>query len=78
MFPLPAPADGARVDRLGGVPAAVVRGRQVSLGLHPAAELALAVGADLRGNSRDFEMCPKVATIGFLKKTCLMSTYTTY
>ena len=43
----PAPADGARVDRLGGVPAAVVRVRQVSLGLHPAAELALAVGADL-------------------------------
>ena len=45
---LPAPADGARVDRFGGVPAPVVRGRQVPLGLLPAAELPLAVRADLR------------------------------
>ena len=48
---LPAPADGARVDRLGGVPAPVVRVRQVSLSLHPGSELALAVGADLQGGN---------------------------
>ena len=43
----PAPADDTRVDRLGGVPAAVVLVLQVPLGLPPAAELALAVRADL-------------------------------
>ena len=43
----PAPADDTRVDRLGGVPAAVARVRQVSLRRRPAVELGLAVGADL-------------------------------